>query len=346
MTTTIFNEAIDLTEATIDTTNHILRDVVLIRAGESANKRDYPADVLAASVPVFEGVNAFMNHPTRDQIKRGEGRGLQEFTGVYRNVRFENNMLKADRVFSPNAAGRDAMAIAEAVVNGSLPRTAVGLSINAVGRARKDNDKVIVEAITAAESVDDVVNAAAGGSYVEDARNNLASAFYETLDYDEWLTIREDFTARYAKEHHNVRRNADLEAALQERDKYRTRVEALEAELKQSTEAREAAVQTAQLAERQVQIVDALAKVSLPASWKQSLTQLLMEAEPTTWAALIQAEISKAKSAGHKPRVEVNVPGPQESKPPKLAVTESLAPRDDEDPQQWQERIQRIREGK
>ncbi len=311
--TTIFTEAIDLTEAQLDTDNRVLRGVVLIRAGASANGREYPASVLQNSVGVFEEVSAFMNHPTKEQIKSGDGRGMQEFTGVYKNVRFENNMLVADRVFSKNAAGQDALAIAEDVVSGVLPRSAVGLSINAMGRARKTDNKVIVEAITAAESVDDVVRPAAGGSYLESAGDGLAAAyeaaFIEGLTYEQWLALREEFPARFRKEHRQVRRTTRLAEVTEARDRYKARCETLQAEKKSFQEARDAALAEAAVAKRVVLVMETLAKVTLPTSWRDSLRNRLLEAEPDTWDAIIADEQTKAQDAGVKVRPTVTGSG-------------------------------------
>lgn len=348
MTTTIFTEAIDLTEATLDTANRVLQGVVLIRAGESANKRDYPAAVLAASVPVFEGVKSFADHPSRTDIKERSERSVRDITGWYANVRYEEGRLIADRHFVPTQAGNDAWALAEMVATGKAPKSLAGLSINAVGSARKREDGgVVVEAITFAHSVDDVTTPAAGGSYLESVQSgDLTAALLETMSYDEWVSARADYTARFEGEHKKVRWNGELKEATRQNTEYAARVQALEAEVSQLQESETAARARALDAEKRVLVVTTLAKVSIPASWKESLTQELLDADPEKWDGIMQREISKAKSAGHKPRVEVNVPGPQINPQPQMVVMESLAPRDDEDPVAWAERVRRIQEQK
>jgi hypothetical protein len=339
MKTTIFTESIDLTEATLDTTNRVLKDVVLIRVGESKNTTNYSAPVLEAAVPIFEGVSAYLDHP---DPKNRKPRSLAEFTGVYRNVRFENNAIRGDRYFSNNQAGRDVMAIAEDVIAGHIPSSAVGLSINAAGKARKENGRLIVEAITAAESVDDVANPAAGGSYIESVQGDaLAQALMEAMTYDEWVSARPDYVGRFEAEHKKVRWNGELKEAKAQNAEYAARVQALEADVSQLQESLSKANARALAAEKRVLVVDALASVHIPASWKKSLTEALLEADPDTWVGMIEREISKAKSAGHQPRVEgINVPGPQTTPPPQIATVESLAPRDDEDPIAWMKRVQ------
>lgn len=343
MTTTIFTEAIDLTEATLDTTNRVLKGVVLIRAGESANKRDYPAAVLQASVPVFEGVKAFADHPSRADLKERSERSVRDITGWYANVRYVEGKLVADRHFVPTQAGQDAWALAEMVATGKAPKSLAGLSINAVGSARKREDGgVVVEAISYAHSVDDVTTPAAGGGYVESVQGDaLAQALIEAMTYDEWVSVRPDYVGRFEAEHKKVRWNGELKEAKAQNAEYAARVQALEADVSQLQESLSEANARALAAEKRVLVVDALASVHIPASWKKSLTEALLEADPDTWVGMIEREISKAKSAGHQPRVEgINVPGPQTTPPPQIATVESLAPRDDEDPIAWMKRVQ------
>ena len=348
MNTTIFTEAIDLTEATLDTANRVLQGVVLIRAGESANKRDYPATVLQASIPVFEGVKAYANHPSASDLKERSERSIRDITGWYENVRYDGARLVADRHFVPTQAGNDAWALAEMVATGKAPKSLAGLSINAVGKARKrDDGGVVVEAITFAHSVDDVTTPAAGGSYIESAAgSDLMGALMESMSYDEWVSVRADYAARFEAEHKKVRWNGELKEATRLNTEYATRVQELEAAVGQLQESEAAANARALDAEKRVLIVQTLAKVSLPATWKDSLTEALMGTDPDKWDGILQREISKAKSAGHKPRVEVNVPGPQVNPQPQIAVAESYAPLDHEDPVQYAARIRRMKEQK
>lgn len=341
MNTTIFTEAIDLSEATLDTQNRVLQGVVLIRAGESANKRDYPSTVLQASVPVFEGVKAYANHPSASDLKERSERSIRDITGWYENVRYDGTRLVADRHFVPTQAGNDAWALAEMVATGKAPKSLAGLSINAVGKATKRADGgVVVEAITFAHSVDDVTTPAAGGSYIESIGNDLMNALCEAMSYDEWVSVRADYAARFESEHKKVRWNGELKEATRLNAEYATRVQELEAAHQQLQDSLSEANARALEAEKRVLIVETLAKVTIPASWKTSLAQALLEANPDQWDGILQREISKANSAGHKPRVEgINVPGPQINPQPQITVAESLAPRDDEDPIAWGKRV-------
>lgn len=156
-------ESIDLAESRFDASKRVLKNVRLIKAGKSLNKRYYSEALLQKSVSLFESTKAFDGHV------KGERR-VGELTGYYKNVRYENGALRADRHFTDTTAGRDVMAVVEAMLNGA-PRSLAGLSINAQGTGKMGvmlgEDVLIVESILSAASVDDVLLPAGGGSYLE-----------------------------------------------------------------------------------------------------------------------------------------------------------------------------------
>lgn len=168
--TVTLTEAVDLSEASVDPTGHVLENVVLIREGESQNGRYYSGAVLRKAIPVFNGVRAFADHPSKQGAKNRPERSVREITGWYSNVRFEAGAIRADRQFTFNEAGKDVWALAQDIAEGRAPASLAGLSINATGHATKGeiNGKqlLIVEAITGAFSVDDVTTPAAGGAYL------------------------------------------------------------------------------------------------------------------------------------------------------------------------------------
>src|SRR3990172_7822243 len=118
MGTSIFTEAIDLSESQFDIANRVLKSVVLIRAGMSLNRRHYSEALLQKSVPVFEGTKAYSDHPMKTNIARS----IRDITGYYTNVRYEGGALRADRYFTRTQAGNDALAIAEDIVNNRAPK--------------------------------------------------------------------------------------------------------------------------------------------------------------------------------------------------------------------------------
>mgnify|MGYP000442150108 CR=1 FL=1 len=211
--TTVLIEQLDLSEATLPTEGRFIEGVVLIRAGMSANRRYYGEDVLQKAVAVFEGARAFDNH------KRGE-RSVAELTGWYKNVRYENGMLKADRHFTNTDAGRNVFAVVEDIVSGRAPKTLAGLSINATGTGKTakfdDGDALNVESITFAQSVDDVVQPAAGGTYALTASDGdaLTRELLQAMTFEEWWGVaRPEFVRRVTNELKNARETDAVKAA-------------------------------------------------------------------------------------------------------------------------------------
>ncbi len=147
----------------------MIRGVVLIRAGMSKNRRFYGENVLQQAAPIFENSRAYANHPSKSESKDRPERSIRDLTGFYKNVVYENGLLKADRYFTRTAAGNDAWEIAQDIAKGIAPSDLAGLSINAVGTGKvdtfEDGEALRVEGITSAISVDDVSVPAAGGGY-------------------------------------------------------------------------------------------------------------------------------------------------------------------------------------
>lgn len=324
MTTQLFNEDLDLTEAQIDTERRQIQGVVLIRAGMSTNRKFYSDEVLLKSVPIFEGVKSYANHPKPDM--KG-ARDIRDITGWYTNVRHVEGKLVADRHFAKTAAGNDAWAIAQEVVSGSAPKNLAGLSINAVGTGRQhkfdDGNGLYVESITAAISVDDVSAAAAGGAYLESA-GDLMSVFWENVTFDEFFESRPDYIKRIQNEVINIRRDDSIKAAQAEADTAKAALLEAQAQLETLRAEHEATVANEATARRELAIERLLSGQNLPAAWGKSLRETLLKAPQGEWAAIIESEQAKAKSAGH--RTPVSGAGQQISQPMVEAVKPATKP--------------------
>lgn len=313
--TIVLAEALDLSEAQFDTENRVLRNVILIRSGKSLNKRNYPETVLQSAVSVFEGSKAFDSHA------KGERR-VGELTGYYKNVRYEEGTLKADRYFLPTTAGKDVMAVVEAIKNGA-PRTLAGLSINAVGTGKVqkiDGEDVLnVESITAANSVDDVVSPAAGGTYLTASTGDeMAQAYIAALTFEEWFEARPDYIKRVQGEMKAVRQDDAVKAAKVEADQLTTALDEAQQEIETLKAARDAALREAESKARELALEKVLSKTQLPAVWKESLRDRLTEASIEKWEGIIEDEIAKSKSGAK--RIEVTGAGQQVSEP----ITEAV----------------------
>lgn len=349
-------EAIDLSEASLDTENRTLKDVILIRSGRSANKRQYDEAVLQSAVAVFEGSKAFANHPNRKNV--AEDRNIRDLTGWYSNVRYENGVLKADRHFLNTQAGQDVYAIASAVVEGKAPKTLAGLSINAVGNGKmeKDNDGEFlrVESITAANSVDDVSSPAAGGAYTlaASAGDALMDAWIESLPYQQWFDSFPAHVERHKKEVQTIRLDEETKRALSEAD-LRVKAEH-DARVNAEQSLQEAQGQVTRLEEKRVLLLEdlnvarqelalekALKTVKLPNTYLEDLRKRLPGLPMQEWVNTIEIEISKAKRVSSVPKVAVNGAGYQESVPIVARESMSLEPLDGENTADWQERLKR-----
>jgi hypothetical protein len=342
MKTLVLTERLDLSEAQFNTDSRVLQNVVLIRAGLSANRRRYTEAVLQAAVPVFEGAKAYDSHSRNE-------RKVSDITGWYANVRYADGKLIADRYFSRTDAGRNVMSIAEDIISGNAPKTLAGLSINAVGKGKTiksdDGDVLEVEAISAANSVDDVTEPAAGGGYSLTASmtgDSMTTDLLAALEYDEWFEARPEYTARAQREWATVRQDNAVKAAIAEANRAKLALKEAQDQVKRAEADREAArLETAQ-ARRDLALAETLATVKLPSVWKTDLRERLGKADPKEWAAIIESEQRKAETAGHKPQINVRGAAVQVAATPVILEDASPLPRPNENVDDWQQRIARI----
>ena len=297
MNTNFLTERVDLSEAQIDADARMVRDVVLIRAGMSKNRRNYSEAVLLAAAPVFEGTKAYDGHETR-------ARRVAETTGYYKNVRYIEGKLMADRYFTRTQAGNDVYAVVEDILSGRAPASLAGLSINAVGKGKTvkhaDGDFLDVESITAANSVDDVDSPAAGGTYLAAGEGDaLTQAFFQAMSIEEWTQARPDYTERLQKEWKNMRETEAVKAAKAEADHNREALTEANASIEQLNADLEAAQQATAAVRREAAVDVLLAKSALPETWKSDLRTALLEAGPENWDGILERELRKAKAAGH-----------------------------------------------
>ena len=321
MSVSIITEAISLAEARIDPVNKTV-DVTLIRPGWSANGRYYSREVLQQAAALFEGTKAYANHPTLEQIKKGEGRSVLDITGDYTGITLgEGGELKASRaVFG--AAGESVWPLIERSVETGRP--VIGLSINAVGRAVKGKapdgkEGIIVEAITAANSVDDVTEPAAGGGFdrlTAGAEDSLAADLFAALTYEEFIAARPDFVETIREQQKRVRQDEAVRAALSERDQMQAELVEARAKIAELETAAEAhRTELAQNA-RAVALETLLSEVktSFTADWLKELKEELTFADQAQWLTIVEREKRKAAAIPRKP-VEVTGAGPLVSAP-------------------------------
>lgn len=352
--TQIFVEALDLSEARLDKADRSVHQVI-IRAGESKNRRFYSEAVLQSALHLFEGVKTYANHPSRSDMNQRPERSVRELTGWIDNVTYENGALRGTRHFLRNQAGSDSWAVVEDIIEGKAPATLMGASINAVGKAKSsktDNgDLLMVESIESVISVDDVTAPAAGGGWERliASGDEMQQALFASLDYDEWKEARPDYVERFQREHKFVRLGDATKTALAEADrKVQTATtkqlqsdaalsEAQE-ELLGLTEANTRLQSQLDAARRALAVTEALKHVKLAQSYKDDLAERLPELPIEEWEAVINRELSKAKSAGAHTRVPVTNAS-QQVQPNALARSTSPVPLPDEDVEAWRRRM-------
>lgn len=331
MKTQIFQERLDLSEASFDADNRVIRNVVLIREGMSQNRKHYPGTVLKAAEAIFEGVKAYDSH------KKG-ARSVSELTGWYTNVRYTEGKLIADRHFTSTDAGRNVMSVAQDIVEGRAPKSLAGLSINAVGSGKvqkfADGEGVQVESITGVTSVDDVDSPAAGGSYLLTAGNGdeLTTRVLEAMTFEEWFEARPDFVERVQKEMKLVRQDEAVKAAKAEADHNLQTLKEAQTTIATLTQERDAAQQLAEDKARELALEQAFRAAGLPAPVENELRESMLKAAPDTWVATLRKKKESLKVLGLLPRPgvtgasqQVNTPLPSVPADPVKSIRQRLA---------------------
>lgn len=146
-------EGISLTDAQIDKENLIIRNVAVLNKN-SKNKRQYSEQALNEAVEILKGIPSYFNH----SMKRDVRDLLGQFNGMRRagdGVRGDLQLIESSRWVLDVAARTP---------------SAVGFSINAVGRTRKDGEIEIVESILKATSIDLVADPATTKSIFEEKK--------------------------------------------------------------------------------------------------------------------------------------------------------------------------------
>ena len=308
MKTTVLIERLDLTEAQLDTANRTVRQR-LIKAGTSLNKRDYSESVLSKAAPLFEGVKTYANHPSLDERKSRPERSTRDITGWISDVVYENGTIYGTRHFTRTQAGNDSWALVEDIVSGKAPASLLGASINAVGKARTEQrsgaNVLVVESIEAVNSVDDVTTPAAGGGFelMMSAGDDVTAMLLNNLSYEEWFEARPEFVKRAQGEMKTVRQDDAVKAAKADADQLTEALTTAQTQIATLTGERDAALEEAGRKARELTVVDMLAKVNLPASYKAELREELPKLPESEWQKKIDKELAKAKASGVLPRV-------------------------------------------
>ena len=173
----------------------------------SKNGYSYAKTAMREAVSLYEGVQAFINHPSVNEIKQNR-RDVRNLAGKFVNARFDevNTRVKGDFVGLPNENGKLFVDIAE-----SMPKIA-GTSQNASGRFALIDGKKVVESITKVYSVDLVANPATNNGLfeTENHKENTIMEDYNLIKLDELKIRRKDL--------HEAILNEGIESGKKSRD--------------------------------------------------------------------------------------------------------------------------------
>ncbi len=173
----------------------------------SKNGYNYARTAMREAVKLYEGIQAFVNHPNREEIQLGR-RDVKNLAGKFINARFDesNTRVKGDFRGLPNENGKLFVDIAE-----NMPEIA-GTSQNASGRFAVVNGKKVVESITKVYSVDLVANPATNNGLfeTENHKENTIMEDYNLIKLDELKIRRKDL--------HEAILNEGIESGKKSRD--------------------------------------------------------------------------------------------------------------------------------
>lgn len=223
----------DFTESAFDRQTFTIKDVVLLGPSRKDKKRDYTIKCLSESAPMFENIQAFVDHPSLEEEKTGR-RSVRNLAGKYVNARFVDGKVKADAKLLPNENGKLYMDIAE-----NMPDVA-GNSQVADGLWRKMGDKQIVEQITRVFSVDLVASPATTHGMFESNGKDIGVPNMEWTEITGALLLahRPDVHEAILKEG-QVSRDAEVSKLIEDNKSLKLKVdgfELVEAATKKKTE--------------------------------------------------------------------------------------------------------------
>jgi len=157
----LLRESSNLTVQSVDREAGVIHGVKL--AGiTSRNGRTYPESVLAKARPLYEGVSVFVNHSPDNSP-----RDYRDHIADVRNVVASSEGLRGDLHL------KQAHPLYEQILeDAEKKRESVGMSHAVMGHSAREGKTVVVEEITAVESVDLVANPATTSSLFEQADNH------------------------------------------------------------------------------------------------------------------------------------------------------------------------------
>lgn len=295
-----FAELAELSEAQISEDGSIAR-VTLIKPGWSANGRHYSATVLKNAASLFEGGQAYADHPGKTERKDRPERSVRDLVGWYSNVKQETD----GRLTADFHIVQDWL---KPVVRASVTENAklAGLSINALGETRMgevDGKRgIIVEGIVKHNSTDVVTTPAAGGKFeslLMSDGDSFTRDLLGAMPLDELKeTLREarpDLFKALEKEWKTPRDDKAVSAARAEADGLKTKLASAEKKHRASEKALNEARREVAILKRALLVDRLLSESKLPKEWRDDIrAQLVGAKDETVMASILDREMAKA----------------------------------------------------
>jgi len=183
---------IDILEASVIDKEKGIYEITLIKEGLTSDKRRiYPRSVLEASVSLFEGTQAYADHPTKTEMKDRPERSIRDLIGDYTSVRLDESNGVTSIKAQLNTL-ESAEWVRPLLTRATESSNLCGASIHADGTViPKGRDGVdLVESIKSVFSTDIVTRPNAGGAIERLIASERDEGGEEEMKIDE-LTIKE-----------------------------------------------------------------------------------------------------------------------------------------------------------
>lgn len=168
-----------------------IRNVVML-GPVSRKGYTYKETAMKAAVPLYQGIQCFLNHPTQEEERNG--RDVTRLAGSFANARFEGGKIKGDIMLLPDACGQKFWDIAK-----TMPHAA-SCSHVADGKLVTENGQRYVEEITKVVSVDLVSKGATTSTVFEGGPRKENEMEWKDIKIDELRTARPDLVSALLQE--------------------------------------------------------------------------------------------------------------------------------------------------
>jgi len=192
----------------VDREKGIIQGVKLLGSVSKKN-REYPREVMARALPMYEGQRVNVDH-----VEPGQRRSLRDRIGLVKNVTLKEDGLYGDFHFNPKHALAEQIAWdAE-----NAPQN-LGFSHDTRGFSRSSGGRLVVESIDKVLSVDLVANPATTSGLFESTDSELFTTKEKEMNLSS-LTIqelresRDDLVKTILTEADEGKENSDLKAEL------------------------------------------------------------------------------------------------------------------------------------